>query len=119
MLRARVKRRLAAIMVAEVAGYERLMEANDEGTLSSLRRHHQEFIGPAISAFAGRIFKDSGEAFLAEFASAVDAVECAVEIQRVMIGRNAGIPMTGISNSASASIWAMSSSRAKISSVTM
>lgn len=89
---ARLKRRLAAIMMAGVAGYGRLMEANDERTLAALRRHHREFLDPTIAEHGGRLFKDMGDAFLVEFASAVDAVDCAVAMQRGMAGRNAGMP---------------------------
>lgn len=88
----RLKRRLAAVMMADVAGYGRLMQANDESTLAALRRHHQEFLDPAIGHHGGRVFKHMGDAFLVEFASAFDAVECAVAIQRGMAERNAGVP---------------------------
>ncbi|MCB1379971.1 MAG: adenylate/guanylate cyclase domain-containing protein, partial [Alphaproteobacteria bacterium] len=92
MLDDRVKRRLAAIMMADVAGYGRLMEANEEATLDRLHQHHREFLHPTISRFRGRIFKNTGDALLVEFSSAVEAAQCAVDIQRGMPPRNAGVP---------------------------
>ena len=86
-------RRLAAIMMAEIAGYGRLMEANEEATIDALLRHHREFLDPTIAWYGGRIFKDMGEAFLVEFPSAVESVQCAVELQSGMIERNEGLPL--------------------------
>ena len=88
----RIKRRLAAIMVADVAGYSRLMEANEEGTLRALQQHRREFFDPMVARHDGRIFKAMGDGFLVEFASALDAAQCAVEIQRGMTARNADTP---------------------------
>ena len=85
----RVQRRLAAILAADVAGYSRLMGANEEGTLAALKAHRQELIDPAVAAHGGRIVKTTGDGMLLAFASAVDAVRCAVEIQREMAARNA------------------------------
>lgn len=89
---ARVERRLAAIMMADVAGYGRLLEANEEGTIESLRQHVREFIAPVISRYGKRTFKDMGESFLVEFSSALEAMQCAVDIQRGMLERNAAVP---------------------------
>src|SRR3984885_6816193 len=92
MAEARVERRLAAILAADVAGYSRLMGANEVGTLQTLKAHRNELIDPAIAAHHGRIVKTTGDGMLVEFASVIDAVGCAVNIQRSMIKRNAGIP---------------------------
>ena len=88
----RVKRRLAAIMAAEVVGFNRLMDANEEATLTSLQQHRAELIGPAVTRHDGRIFKTMGGGFLAEFASALEAAACARDIQQGMAERNAGLP---------------------------
>jgi len=89
---ATVQRRLAAILAADVAGYSRLMGANEEGTLAALKAHRRDLIDPEISEHRGRIVKTTGDGLLVEFASAVDAVLCAMEIQRGMADRNANIP---------------------------
>jgi TolB-like protein/class 3 adenylate cyclase/tetratricopeptide (TPR) repeat protein len=88
----RAKRRLAAILVADVVGYSRLMEVDEAGTLAALRRHRAELIDPAILQYGGRIVGSAGDGLLCEFPSVVDAVQCAVEIQSAMPGRNAGLP---------------------------
>jgi TolB-like protein/class 3 adenylate cyclase len=85
-------RRLAAIFAADVAGYSRLMGADEEGTHERLQAHRRELIDPKISQHKGRIVKNTGDGLLAEFASVVDAVRCAAELQRVMIDREAGMP---------------------------
>lgn len=87
-----VGRKLAAILSADVVGYSRLMEANDERTLGALKQHRREFFDPTVARNGGRIFKVMGDGFLVEFGSAVDAVRCAVEIQRGMPGRSDGVP---------------------------
>src|SRR6516165_4599337 len=92
MSEGRVERRLAAILAADVAGYSRLMEANEEGTLAALRAIRRELGDPKIAEHRGRIVKTTGDGLLAEFASVVDAVRYAVEVQRAMIARNADIP---------------------------
>lgn len=92
MAEERVQRRLAAILAADVAGYSRLMGADEEGTLSALKAHRRELIDPAIAAQGGRIVKTTGDGALVEFSSVVDAVRCAVDIQRAMAQRNAAIP---------------------------
>ncbi len=87
-----MERRLAAILDADVVGYARLMGADEEGTLTALKAHRSEFIDPKIAAHKGRVVKLMGDGALVEFASVVDAVECAVAIQRGMAERNANLP---------------------------
>ncbi len=87
-----VERRLAAILSADVVGYTRLMHADEEGTLARLRTHHSELIEPKFAEHRGRIVKLMGDGLLVEFASVVDAVRCATEIQRGAAARNAGVP---------------------------
>jgi adenylate cyclase len=89
MAEARVDRRLAAILVADIAGYSRLMGADEVGTLAALKAHRREVVDPAITQHNGRIVKTTGDGMLVEFASAVDAVTCAVEIQGKMAERTA------------------------------
>jgi class 3 adenylate cyclase len=91
MVEARVERRLAAILAADVAGYSRLMAVDEEGTLAALKAHRSELIDPKVAENRGRIVKTTGDGALVEFASAVDAVRCAVNIQRAMIERNTNI----------------------------
>jgi TolB-like protein/class 3 adenylate cyclase len=88
----RVERRLAAILAADVAGYSRLMGADEEGTLARLKAHRRELIDPKIAEHRGRIFKTTGDGLLVEFASVVDAVRCAVAVQREMAERNIAVP---------------------------
>jgi adenylate cyclase len=85
-------RRLAAILAADVAGYSRLMGADEEGTLERLKALRRELVDPKIAEHRGRIVKTTGDGVLVEFASVVDAVRCAVEMQRGMIDRNADTP---------------------------
>jgi TolB-like protein/class 3 adenylate cyclase len=87
MAEARVQRRLAAILAADVAGYSRLMGADDVGTLAALKAHRREVVDPAIAQYNGRIVKTTGDGMLVEFGSAVDAVNCAVEVQEKMTER--------------------------------
>jgi adenylate cyclase len=82
-------RRLAAILAADVAGYSRLMGWDEEGTHERLKSHLGELVDPKIEEHRGRIVKNTGDGFLAEFSSVVDAVRCAVEMQRGMAERNA------------------------------
>ena len=89
---ARVERRLAAILAADVAGYSRLMEADEEGTLTALRAIRRELGDPKIAEHRGRIVKTTGDGLLVEFQSVVDAVRCAVELQRGMAEHNAAVP---------------------------
>lgn len=89
---ARVERHLAAILAADVAGYARLMSENEEGTLAGLRAWRHRVADPRIREHRGRIIKSTGDGFLVEFASVVDAVRCAVEMQRDMAARNSDVP---------------------------
>jgi adenylate cyclase len=85
-------RRLTAILAADVAGYSRLMGVDEEGTHERLKAHLRELVDPKIAEHRGRIVKNTGDGFLAEFASVVDAVRCAVEVQRAMGERSADTP---------------------------
>jgi TolB-like protein/class 3 adenylate cyclase/Tfp pilus assembly protein PilF len=87
----RVERRLAAILAADVANYSRLMGADEEGTLARLKALRRELADPKIKEHRGRIVKTTGDGLLIEFASVVDAVRCAVEVQREMAERNAEV----------------------------
>ena len=87
----RIERRLAAIMAADVAGYSRLMGIDEVGTLNALKEHRRERIDPTIARHNGRVFKTTGDGLLVEFASVVDAVGCAVAIQRAMLTFNEGV----------------------------
>jgi adenylate cyclase len=87
-----VERRLAAILAADVAGYSWLMGTDEEDTLARLKAHRGEFVDLKIREYRGRIFKTTGDGVLAEFSSAVDAMRCAVDIQRGMLERNAKVP---------------------------
>jgi adenylate cyclase len=87
----RVERRLAAILAADVAGYSRLMTADEEGTHFRLLTHRREVIEPKVREHRGRIVKYTGDGALAEFGSVVDAVRCALEVQQLMLARNAGV----------------------------
>src|SRR5438045_9403298 len=87
----RVDRRLAAILAADIAGYSRLMGADEEGTLRDLKAHRKELVDPKITEHRGRIVKTTGDGLLVEFVSVVDAVRCAVDIQRGMAERNAAV----------------------------
>ena len=86
-----VVRRLAAILVADVVGYSRLMEIDEVGTLTALKSHRRDLIDPAIAGHHGRIVKTTGDGLLLEFASVVDAIGCAVAVQRGMLRRNAAV----------------------------
>ena len=92
MAEERVERRLAAILCADVAGYSRLMGADEEGTLAALKSHRRELTDPLIARHKGRIVKTTGDGMLVEFASVVDAVRCAVVLQQGMADRNANLP---------------------------
>src|SRR6266567_8974023 len=85
-------RRLAAVLAADVVGYSRLMGADEEGTLAALKTIRRELGNPKIAEHRGRIVKTIGDGLLVEFASVVDALRCAVEVQRGMIERNAELP---------------------------
>jgi adenylate cyclase len=94
MTTARVERRLAAVLAADVAGYSRLMGGDEEGTLARLKACRRAVIDPKIAEYRGRIVKTTGDGMLVEFASAVDAVRCAVEVQREMANSNIDVPET-------------------------
>ncbi len=85
------ERRLSAILAADVVGYSRLMGADEVGTLRALNGHRRELIDPTIASHRGRIVKTNGDGMLVEFASAVDAVRCAVDVQRGMAERNEAV----------------------------
>jgi adenylate cyclase len=87
----RIERRLTAILVADVVGFSRLMHDDDEGTVAQLKAHRRGLVDPKIEEHRGRIVKTTGDGLLAEFASAVDALRCAVEIQDGMSARNAAV----------------------------
>ena len=89
----RVERRLAAVLAADVAGYSRLMGADEEGTLARSKPSGKRLVDPTIAAHRGRIVKTTGDGMLVEFASAVDALRCAVEVQRGMAEQNASMPL--------------------------
>ena len=84
MAEVRVERRLAAILAADVVGYSRLMGGDEEGTLGALKALHQSLLEPNIAEHRGRIVKTMGDGVLVEFASTVDAVRCAIAIQRAL-----------------------------------
>jgi TolB-like protein len=92
MVDQRVERKLSAILAADVVGYSRLMGADEEGTLARLKTLRRSLIDPKIDEHRGQIVKTTGDGVLVQFASVVDALRCAVEIQRQMIEQNAGIP---------------------------
>ncbi len=85
-------RKLAAILVSDVAGYSRLAGADEDRTLARLRTLRSDLIDPVISVHHGRVVKRTGDGSIIEFRSVVDAVRCAVEVQTAMIERNAGVP---------------------------
>ncbi|WFU44039.1 adenylate/guanylate cyclase domain-containing protein [Bradyrhizobium sp. CB82] len=87
----RIERHLAAILAADVVGYSRLMGADEQGTFERIRAHRKELFEPEITRHHGRIFKLMGDGLLAEFGSVVDAVSCAVELQRSMLKRNSDV----------------------------
>jgi adenylate cyclase len=88
----RVHRRLAAVLAADIAGYSRLMGKDEEGTLAALRALRREVVDPKIADHRGRIVKTTGDGLLVEFTSVVDAVRCAIEVQREMMKRNTTVP---------------------------
>ncbi|HTV28391.1 MAG TPA: adenylate/guanylate cyclase domain-containing protein [Xanthobacteraceae bacterium] len=92
MPKEQVERRLAAILAADVAGYSRLMGADEEGTLAALQAHRREFLDLKIAEHRGRIVKTTGDGFLIEFASVVDATRCAVDVQQGIRERNVSVP---------------------------
>jgi class 3 adenylate cyclase len=88
-----MERRLAAILAADMAGYSRLMEHDEEGVLARQKNHRRELIDPEVASRGGRIVKTTGDGMLVEFASAQDAVRCAIDIQTAMAKRESAAPM--------------------------
>src|SRR6202165_6162629 len=86
------KRKLAAILAADVVGYSRLAGADEERTLARLRTLRSDLIDPTIAVHNGRVVKRTGDGILVEFRSVVGAVRCAIEVQNAMVERNAGVP---------------------------
>ena len=85
-------RRLAAVLAADVAGYSRLIGADEGGTLQALKAIRAELIDPTIASHNGRLVKTTGDGLLVEFGSVVDALRCATEVQAGMAGRNSTVP---------------------------
>ncbi|MGO7202735.1 adenylate/guanylate cyclase domain-containing protein, partial [Rhizobium ruizarguesonis] len=92
MIEKSIRRRLIAILVADVVGYSRMMEADEAGTFEALKERRRHVLDPVVRAHEGRIVKLMGDGVLVEFASAIRAVEAALELQRKMTEANAGIP---------------------------
>ena len=93
MASARVQRRLAAIVAADVAGYSRLMGQDEEGTLEAMKAHLRDCVYPVVAERGGRVVKTTGDGLLVEFPSVVDAVACCVDVQQKMAERNASVPV--------------------------
>lgn len=89
----RDKRRLSAILAADIVGYSRLMEADESGTIAQLKTHRKELIDPKVEEYSGRIVKTTGDGILIEFSSVIDAVQMAVDVQRAIKQRNASVPV--------------------------
>jgi len=94
MAEERVQRRLAAILATDVVGYSRLMERDEAGTLAALRERHNSILAPLVAQHDGRIVKFLGDGVLAEFGSAVNAVQCGIDLQARMAALNAPLPET-------------------------
>src|ERR1700690_804691 len=92
MAEERAQRRLAAILAADVVGYSRLMQLDEAGTLATLKSRRTEVLQPVVSRHRGRVVKLMGDGVLIEFASAVDAVECALQLQEAMETANGDLP---------------------------
>ena len=86
------KRKLAAILAADVVGFSRLTSADEDRTLARLRALRSDLIDPTIAVYDGRVVKRTGDGALVEFGSVVNAVRCAIEVQNAMVERNAGLP---------------------------
>ncbi len=91
MVSREVNRRLSAVLAADVAGYSRMMEADEAGTMGEMKTRHDDLVAPKITEHGGRVVKTMGDGFLADFKSVVAAVKCAVAIQRAMAERNAAV----------------------------
>jgi adenylate cyclase len=85
-------RKIAAILAADVVGFSRMASADEDGTLARLRALRGDLIDPTVAAHNGRVFKRTGDGALIEFRSVVDAVRCAIAVQKAMIERNASLP---------------------------
>ena len=90
-----VRRRLAAILVADIAGYSRLMGADEEETLREMQKFRFSLVDPTIGQHHGRIIKAMGDGLLVEFTSVYDAIECSLAVQRGMVDRMKGVPIVG------------------------
>jgi adenylate cyclase len=104
----RIDRRLAAIFAGDIAGYSRLMGADEEGTLSQIKAHRKELVDPKVTEHRGRVVKTTGDGMLVEFVSVVDAVRCAVDIQRGMAERNVDVSaseLMSVTSSATTTIF--------------
>ncbi len=88
----RIQRRLAAVIAADVVGYSRLMETDEAGTLAELKSRHKQVLQPLVARHRGRIFKVTGDGVMMEFASAVNALQCAIYVQHAMAAANAALP---------------------------
>jgi adenylate cyclase len=88
----RAQRRLAAILAADVVGYSGLMEADEAGTLATLKALRRHLIDPKMAAYGGRVVKLMGDGMLAEFPSVVDALACAIDVQEAVARRNVDLP---------------------------
>ncbi len=88
----RLQRRLAAILAADVVGYSRLMELDEVGTWSALKARRKEIVSPLVAQHQGRVFKVTGDGIMVEFGSAVNAVQCAIDVQQAMAAAAAGQP---------------------------
>ena len=119
MAEERLQRRLAAILSADVVGYSRLMGIDEVGTLARLKALRRDLIDPMIAAHSGRTFKLMGDGALVEFASAVDAVTCAIEMQSRFANAMRAARKTAGSSSGSASMLVTSSSMATTSMATV
>ena len=87
-----MERRLAAILLTDMVGYSRLIGLDEEGTIARQKAHREEVIDPKISGHGGRIVKTTGDGLLVEFPSVVDAVRCAIDVQRELVGRDTDAP---------------------------
>jgi class 3 adenylate cyclase len=112
-----VERKLVAILAADVVGSSRLMEADEEGTISRLTTY-RAIIGSLVEAHHGRVFGGAGDSVVAEFPSPVEAVRCAIDMQHEIGRQNSTCPPTVTWSSGSGSTWATSSSMGRISSGT-
>ena len=95
MAEERIQRRLAAILAADVVGFSRLMEADESGTLTALKSRRKDVLDPLVARHQRRIFKVTGDGVLVEFGSAVNALQCAVDLQQAMAAANGDQPNEG------------------------